>query len=123
MSVVRSRPKKQQTAGTAFFSWCINCGEAKSYNKIIAVSVCVDSPSRRHTCGQQEKHTAFWGSELACSLGNVIRIMVNVRLIFRAKAKVCLATIFEEVEVSAKQHPRSCLDKVDFFFFFFRVEF
>lgn len=43
--------------------------EAKAYNKIMNGSVCVDSPSHRHTCGQKEKHTPR--TEPACSLENV----------------------------------------------------
>jgi len=34
-------------------------------------SMCVDSPSHRHTCGQQEKHGAYWGTEPVSRLKNV----------------------------------------------------
>lgn len=84
---------------------CMNCGEAKTYNKIMNGSMCVDGPSHRHTCGQQEKHTQrFEVLNMHAAWRMLIRIMVNVLIIFIAKGQVCFATVFEEVEASAKQH-------------------
>lgn len=54
-------------------------------------SVCVDSPSHRHTCGQQEKHTQHTEAlNLHAAWRMLIRIMVNVLIIFVAKAKRAL---------------------------------
>lgn len=72
-------------------------------------SVCVDSPLHGHICGQQEKHSAYSGTEPAWSLENVNKDYGWCIYNSRHRGQVCSATISErkkkkKAESSAKQH-------------------
>lgn len=97
--------KGRKRDGRHYSFLCINCGEVKTYNEIMNGSMCVDSPSHRHTCGPQEKHKQRTEAlNLHAVWRMLIRIIVNILNNIRRKSQACFAAVFEEAEVSAKQY-------------------